>query len=98
MLQPSAGATSETWNTTFAEFEVGPCGDGVLCLGNPFYRLPVVASMLDGLVTYELDLSMPPVAGAKISGGETWKFSFWYRQVGTAGFNFSDALAITFCD
>ena len=35
----------------------------------------------------------------QIDAGETWNFQFWYRDpsAGGAGFNFTDALSITFC-
>lgn len=91
-------------SSTFGVFFYGPnqasatVGDGTLCINNPFYRLaPVQASVFGGAV-YPLDLNNLPNPLGNIQAGETWNFSFWYRQVSPSGFNFSDALSVEFCN
>ncbi|MEM9799083.1 MAG: hypothetical protein AAGA20_02090 [Planctomycetota bacterium] len=71
-------------------------GDGIVCVGN-FFRQPVVTSNILGFADYAFDLNTLPPGGA-ISPGETWNFSYWFRDSTPGGFNFSDALSITFCD
>lgn len=75
-----------------------PIGNGVRCVGGNFFRLPV--GMIDGLGTFSqvLDIASPPSAAGQISNGQTWHFSFWYRDTVGAGFNFSDGIAVEFCD
>lgn len=75
-----------------------PVGDGNLCITNPFFRLQPVQSSPLGIASYGLDLTTLPAGSQSILGGETWNFSFWYRQMGPAGYNFSDALSVNFCD
>ncbi len=73
-------------------------GDGTLCINNPFYRLAPVQASVFGDAVYSLDLHNLPNPQGAIQAGETWNFSFWYRQVSSSGFNFSDALSIEFCN
>lgn len=91
-------------NSTFGLFFYGmnqtsaPVGDGTLCIGNPFFRLPPVQASPTGIAMYDLDLTNLPPGAQPILSGEVWNFSFWYRQVSPAAYNFSDALSIRFCD
>ena len=43
---------------------------------------------------------MPPNPNGQITVGSSWAFQYWYRDpgFGSAGFNFSDGLWVTFCD
>lgn len=75
-----------------------PVGDGTLCIGNPFFRTPPVQATLFGDATFAFDNTAQTDPAGQIMVGETWNFSFWYRQMSPAGFNFSDALSIEFCD
>jgi len=75
-----------------------PAGDGILCIASPLYRQPAVQVDSLGIATYLLDLTAPTLPGGQILPGQTWNFSFWFRQFSPAGYNFSDALAVTFCD
>lgn len=75
-----------------------PGGDGIICVGAPFYRLPPIQADLLGQAFYAYDLSQPPVPAATITPGTTWNFSFWFRQMSPAGYNFSDAISIPFCN
>ncbi|MDG1049302.1 MAG: M14 family zinc carboxypeptidase, partial [Planctomycetota bacterium] len=71
-----------------------PAGNGSICIGGAFQRLPVVQTDAAGAASYALDFPSLPVV---IANGETWNFQFWLRDVGGAAFNFSDGLEITFC-
>lgn len=74
-----------------------PLGDGVLCVGGPLVRLPVVFADGAGSATFAPDLSTAP----GIAAGSTRRFQFWYRDPagpGGSGSNLSDALEIRFCD
>ncbi|MEZ6014581.1 MAG: matrixin family metalloprotease [Planctomycetota bacterium] len=75
-----------------------PGGDGVICVGAPFYRLPPVQADFFGQAFYSYDLTAPPVTVAAITPGSTWNFSFWFRQTSPAGYNFSDAISVPFCN
>ena len=50
-------------------------------------------------MTHALDISNPPIPLAEITAGSTWNFQSWNRDFtpGGQGYNFSDALQITFC-
>lgn len=69
-------------------------GNGFICIGGGFSRLPVVSTDFTGFATHVLDF---PGLSAPILNGETWNFQFWLRDIGGAGFNFSNGLEITFC-
>lgn len=75
-----------------------PLGDGFLCIAGGFVRLQVVQVDLFGQVFQPLDFTNLPPLG-QINPGESWDFQFWYRDKtgGPAGYNFSDALEISFC-
>ncbi len=77
-----------------------PVGNGTLCIGNPFHRLPVVQTDLLGSASFALDFTNPPSPPAQIDPGTTWNFQFWYRDAGgqPALNNLSDALEIQFCE
>ncbi|MEM6675414.1 MAG: M14 family zinc carboxypeptidase, partial [Planctomycetota bacterium] len=72
-----------------------PAGNGFVCIGGGFTRLPPVQSDFTGFATYAIDF---PSLAVPIANGETWNFQYWLRDVGGAQFNFSDGLEITFCE
>jgi serine protease AprX len=75
-------------------------GFGTLCVAGQTFRIGIVASDFFGLANYTLDLSNPTTPAATIVSGSTWNFQCWYRdnQAGIPGFNFSDAVSVTWCD
>ncbi|MCP3913947.1 MAG: hypothetical protein GY711_00145 [bacterium] len=78
-----------------------PVGEGLLCVGLPFYRLlPAVSTGTAGAGQYDVDFSAPPVDSGpgRIEAGSTYHFQFWYRDPvgGPVGYNFSEGLSITF--
>ena len=77
-----------------------PVGNGTLCVGGTLYRYAPVQSDFLGTLSFSLDLSTPPDPMGQVLPGSTWYFQYWYRDpaAGGANFNFSDAVAITFCD
>lgn len=75
-----------------------PGGDGIICVAAPFFRLPPVQADFLGQAAYPYDLTQPPVPAAAITAGSAWNFSFWFRQMSPAGYNFSDAITVTFCN
>jgi subtilisin family serine protease len=80
-----------------------PFGDGVRCVGGSpgTYRLPPVVVDGLGLATLDVDFNAPPAGSGPgaLLPGTTWKFQFWYRDPkgGSAGFNLSDGLSVSFC-
>ena len=74
-----------------------PVGDGVLCITNPFFRLPVAQADSGGTAMLPLDVNNLPPGAPAFQPGDTVNFSIWHRQVSPAGFNYSDALNIEFC-
>ena len=75
-----------------------PAGDGILCAGGSLWRFPALQVDGLGIVDMQVDYDDLP-AGLTIQAGDTWRYSFWYRDpgFGTAGYNFADGLEITFC-
>lgn len=73
-----------------------PVGDGIRCVSGPTVRLGVTQA-LGGTVLKSL---FTDPNSASISGGQTVNFQYWYRDVpgGPAGFNFSKAISVGFCD
>ena len=76
-----------------------PIGEGHLCVTGATYRLPVVSTGPTGTPSHTVDFTSPPNPAGQISAGETWYFSFWFRDPtgGPAGFNFANGLRATFC-
>ena len=75
-----------------------PSGAGVRCVGGSLFRLG--AGQIDPLGTFTQAVDLTSLTGAgAISAGQTWNWSFWYRDPGFGGssFNFSDAVQVTFC-
>ncbi|MCP3919968.1 MAG: matrixin family metalloprotease [bacterium] len=77
-----------------------PVGNGVLCVGLPFFRWDLIQANAAGNWSWDPNLAAPPDPSAAIEAGETWNFQLWYRDPagGGAGFNFSDAAQVGFCD
>jgi hypothetical protein len=77
-------------------------GEGRLCIGGSITRLAVQVTDFLGLVVNPLDFSSAPFtsgSGAAVVGN-TMNFQFWFRDpgFGSAGFNTTDGLAVTFCN
>ncbi len=98
----SAGSPPNSFGIFFYSPTSGhlPVGDGLICLGGPFFRLSAVQADGTGRAFMPLDLTAPPKPGGQILGGSTWYFQWWYRDLagGPNGYNFSDALRLPFCD
>ncbi len=62
--------------------------------------MSVVNSGPSGEVIQALDMTDPPQSSGQIIAGSTWNVQFWYRDPsgGPVGFNFSNALRISFCE
>lgn len=77
---------------------------GNLCLGGGIGRYDrpgqIQSSGAAGHVTMAADLASIPTPAGFVAAlpGETWRFTYWYRDVvgGQATSNFSDAVAVTF--
>ena len=75
-----------------------PLGNGVRCVGGSFFRLTPGVIDAAGSLTQALDITSPPASAGQINNGQTWNFSFWFRDNVGAGFNFSDGISVQFCD
>lgn len=75
-----------------------PFGDGVLCVAPPIGRLGVVQTSAGGVANLDFDATALPASAPPLNPGDTWYFSFWFRDNagGPAGFNFSDGLSTLF--
>lgn len=72
-----------------------PGSNGVLCVGNPLNRLPIVqADNLFGLAEYQLDFTDQGTAAALILPGSTQNFQFWFRD--GASSNTSNGISVEF--
>ena len=76
-----------------------PIGEGHLCTTGSLQRLHVVNTGPTGTPSHTLDFTNPPNPSGQIFAGDTWHFSFWFRDPvgGPVGFNFADGLRATFC-
>lgn len=74
-----------------------PVGDGFLCVGGGIYRLGIVPIDGAGRALFDVDVTTPPDPAGQVSIGEEWYYQLWYRDpgFGSAGYNFSDGLAVT---
>jgi hypothetical protein len=102
LLSVSGGPPGEFALLFYGEGQVAnPLGDGTICIGSNFQRL-LPAVQFDQLSTLArtLDLNAPPNQSGQVTVGSTWNFQCWYRDPGAggAGFNFSNAVSITFCE
>ena len=71
-------------------------GGGTLCVGMPFFRLPVEFAPA-GVLRHDLDIGSPPGGmGAQIMAGSTWRFQAWHRDTIAPGFGLSNAVKIVF--
>ena len=75
-----------------------PIGNGIRCVGGNFFRLAPGSIDALGSFSQPLDITNPQFPSGQISNGETWYFSFWFRDNVGAGFNFSDGIMVEFCD
>ncbi|MAF64496.1 MAG: hypothetical protein CMJ84_02390 [Planctomycetes bacterium] len=76
-----------------------PFGEGNLCITGTMQRLSVVNTGSAGVPSYSLDFTDPPASSGQIHAGDTWYFSFWFRDPagGPSGFNLADGLQASFC-
>ena len=80
-----------------------PLGDGVRCVANPLFRLPVLVTDPAGVAIWDVDLEAPLQPAGEIHPGSTWNFQLWYRDPagptgsGGNGHNLSNGLEVTFC-
>ncbi|QDV05822.1 hypothetical protein Poly30_13250 [Planctomycetes bacterium Poly30] len=70
-------------------------------MGGSLFRLPVAQASAAGVLTLNVDSSVPPMATGvgEVAAGTTWAFQCWYRDVGGplgAPHNFSSALSVQF--
>lgn len=75
-----------------------PLGNGWLCAGGTIYRLlPGLFADATGSITRPVNFNVG--TAQNITAGSMWNFQVEYRDVhgGGAGFNLSDAVAVTFC-
>lgn len=81
-----------------------PAAAGTLCLGAQtlgfVVRLGALQTDALGCASSAFDNTMPAPPVPHVAPGETWYFQFVYRDLNSGGtpvFNFSDGLAVTFC-
>jgi len=82
----------------YGEFPTSfPLGNGTLCIGSPFFRLPASLAQ-GGELRHALDMTNPPAQVAIITPGSTWNFQAWFRDnpAGGSGFDLTDGLRVTF--
>lgn len=79
-----------------------PAGNGTLCLSGQTFRLnPIAMTDNQGKAGRLLNFSSAPLgSGAgQAMPGSTWNFTFGFRDTagGSAGFNFTNGVEVTFC-
>ena len=83
-----------------------PFGNGVRCVGAGgigTFRLNVIQSDAFGDAYKAVDFTQAPfnAGGGQVGSGDERYFQFWFRDPqapGSAGFDFTDALKVVFCD
>ena len=91
------GAVPGVWGRFFfgPDEALLPFGEGSLCVGGGLTRFAPVPVDSGGAALQPVDPNLPPAAGA-FAVGEQWRFQFAYRDPGgSAGFNASNGLAVT---
>jgi hypothetical protein len=75
-----------------------PLGNGTLCVGNPFFRMSQTMTSAAGVANFPVNYNTLPAAG-HISVGQTWNFTFWFRDPAAGGLNsnLSNGRQATFC-
>jgi FG-GAP repeat len=76
-----------------------PYGNGIRCVSQGVFRLPVTVVGQSGGTVWLLDVTNPPSAGGQITAGSTWYFQYWHRDpfAGGSFTNFTDGLMVPFC-
>ena len=78
-----------------------PWGDGIRCVGGSLQRLTVIQLDTNGVASFPLDFSQAPAGSGphQLFPGDTSNFQFYFRDPlgGPAGWNYSDALSVSFC-
>ncbi|MCP3915674.1 MAG: hypothetical protein GY711_08975 [bacterium] len=73
--------------------------DGLLCVGQPFYRLDVRQITGNTMEEPPGIVARAGLLGAQVTSGSTWNFQGWYRDSGGpcgTGSNLTNALAVVF--
>jgi len=74
-----------------------PLGNGIRCIAAAqSFRLALVPTRALGRPHWNVDLGAPPLPTGQVIAGSTWYFQSIFRD--GPGFNFSDAIQVTFCD
>lgn len=96
LVLSAAGLPAQSFGVMFRGQGFGevPLGNGALCAIGSQVRLAVVQADAAGLVTWPVQNST--AAGAAATAGSTWGFQLWHRDVGGAGYGFSDGVLVTF--
>jgi hypothetical protein len=75
-----------------------PFGDGYQCVSGQVFRLGSSMADVSGRASLGIDYSAGFEPGGELSAGSSWNFQCWYRDPAGlgAGYNLTDALAISF--
>lgn len=99
-LQALCAPPNKTGLWFFGQNQVAPVafGNGVRCIGSPFFRLPATSTNLFGDNDFAVDNTALP-SGQVFVAGQTYAFQFWYRDpdAGGANYNASEGLIVPMC-
>jgi hypothetical protein len=75
-----------------------PLGNGIRCVGNPFFRLHATTTTPAGMASFAVDYNNLPL-GQPITAGSVENFQFWFRDPSAGGGNsdLSNGLNAQFC-
>lgn len=99
-LEFSVGPLAPSSFGFFIQAELSGVGNlpagGVLCVSQPFFRLPAEQADADGFLRHELQIQNPNTPAQQILAGSTWRFQAWHRDTTPNGYGLSNALKLVF--
>lgn len=95
LVLSAAGLPTEAFGIMFRGQGLGQVsvGNGQLCVIGSQVRIAVVQADTAGLVQWQVENTGGSTAA---TAGSTWGFQLWHRDIGGAGYGFTDGVLVTF--
>ncbi len=95
LVLSAAGLPTQSFGIMFRGQGLGevPVGNGQLCVLGSQVRLAVLQADVAGLLQWQVQNA---AGSSAATAGSTWGFQLWHRDVGGAGYGFTDGVLVTF--